>query len=143
MSEIEFLTEEGLIFINAVLIQRDTPNEDIGVKEPALLNSAVNRPKQSAFGKDAYPDIYGKAAALFQSVVQNHCFFNANKRTGFVALVTFLKKNGVAFKAATEEIVEFTVKLSDRQNEVSLADISEWIKSRSKEAEKPEGHDLP
>jgi len=131
MKSIIFLTENHLIFINAALIKRDTPGEDIGVKEPALLNSAVNRPKQSAFGSDAYPSIYDKAAALYQSVVQNHPFFNANKRTGFVSLVIFLKNNGIEFKANTKEVVEFTIQIADQQNKISLEDISSWIKSHS------------
>jgi death on curing protein len=32
------------------------------------------------FGEDAYPDIYSKAAALFESIAKNHAFENANKQ---------------------------------------------------------------
>lgn len=42
-----------------------SPDEQIGVKEMNLLESALHRPKQSVLGKDAYPTIYEKAAALF------------------------------------------------------------------------------
>ncbi|WP_081804155.1 Fic family protein [Geobacillus thermocatenulatus] len=48
-------------------------------KFPKLLNSAVNRPKQSAFGQDADPTLWLKAAALYASLCQNHPFHNANK----------------------------------------------------------------
>ncbi|MET1249071.1 type II toxin-antitoxin system death-on-curing family toxin [Sporolactobacillus sp. STCC-11] len=132
MRNISFIGENELILINALLIKRYTPLEQVGVKEPFLLNSAVNRPQQSAFGQDAYATIYDKAAALFQSIVQNHAFYNANKRTGFVALVTFLRKNAIYFCAEKDEIVSFTVKISDQQNKISLNEISRWIENHSR-----------
>lgn len=69
MDEVRFLTEKEIIFINAMVVKQYTPTEEIRVKEPSLLNSAVNRPKQSAFGEDAYPTIWLKAAALFESTL--------------------------------------------------------------------------
>lgn len=126
-----FLTEKEIIFINTYLIKNDTLSEDIGVKDPSLLNSAVCRPKQSLFNQEAYPTIYFKAAALFQSLVQNHPFYNANKRTGFVAMVTFLKINGLQFIALDKEVVDVTVKMSDQQNKISVSEISTWIENHS------------
>ncbi|TGA98970.1 type II toxin-antitoxin system death-on-curing family toxin [Sporolactobacillus shoreae] len=134
MKEILFLSENDLIFINSILIKKYTPSEQIGVKEPSLLNSAVNRPKQSAFGQDAYSTIYEKAAALFQSVVQNHPFYNANKRTGFVGMVTFLNKNNIRFDATDDEVIDFTVRISDQQNKIGIAEASTWIENHSRSA---------
>jgi len=57
------------------------------VKEPNLLESAINRPKQSVFGDAAYPSIYEKAAALFESIAKKHAFYNANKRTALASLL--------------------------------------------------------
>ena len=65
----------------------------IGVKSPSLLDSAVMRAQSSAFGEEAYLSIFEKAAALFESLGQNHPFQNANKRTAFTALVIFLRFN--------------------------------------------------
>lgn len=132
MKEVLFLSENDLIFINSILIKKYTPSEQVGVKEPTLLNSAVNRPKQSAFGQDAYSTLYEKAAALFQSLVQNHPFYNANKRTGFVGMVTFLNKNNIHFYATDDEVINFTVKISDQQNKIDVAEMSTWIENHSK-----------
>ena len=44
----------------------------------------MNRTKQSAFGEEAYPSIFEKAAELFESLAQNHAFHNANKRTALL-----------------------------------------------------------
>lgn len=126
-----YLTEEDLILTNTMLIKKLTPGERIGVKEPSLLNSAVNRPRQSAFREDAYKSIFEKAAALYQSVAQNHAFFNANKRTAFVSLVTFLRRNGVDFKTTSKDAVEFTVLISDQENHISFAEITNWIRKNS------------
>lgn len=62
-------------------------------RDRGLLESAVGRPFQTAFGADAYPTILEKGAALFQSLIANHPFGNANKRTGIIALEQFLVAN--------------------------------------------------
>ncbi len=89
MTHSRFLSVQEVIAINLAMIQRYSPGEQVGVKEPGLLESAVLRPQSSAFGNDAYPSIFEKAAALFESLGQNHPFHNANKRTAFTTLVIF------------------------------------------------------
>ena len=66
-----------------------------GVREFGLIESAVARPGTSVFGADAYPDLWTKAAALMHSIIANHPFLDGNKRTGLVAAVVFLARNGV------------------------------------------------
>lgn len=104
-----YLTDKEVIAINVAAIKKYSPGELSGVKDPGLLDSAINRPKQSAFGEDAYPSLYEKAAALFESIAQNHVFYNANKRTAFVSLVVFLRYNGYKLMLTTEEAVAFTL----------------------------------
>lgn len=65
-----------------------------GVRDRALVESAVGRPFQSAFGQDTYPTIIEKGVALFHSLVANHAFFDGNKRTAVTALDHFLLANG-------------------------------------------------
>lgn len=91
MDEIIYLTTNQVITINTVQIRLYSPDEQLGVKDPNLLDSAINRPKQSACGIDAYPTIFEKAAALFESIAKNHAFHNANKRTALASLIVFLK----------------------------------------------------
>jgi death-on-curing protein len=74
-----------------------------------LLESAILRPQSSAFDKDAYPSAFEKAAALFESLGQNHPFQNANKRTAFTALVIFLQFNGYRFVMEQAAAADFTV----------------------------------
>lgn len=109
MSSIRFLTIQEVIAINVAMIERYSKGEQIGVKDTSLLESAVLRPQSSAFSEDAYPTIFSKAAALFESLGQNHPFHNANKRTAFTALLIFLRYNGFQFKMDQKAAEDFTV----------------------------------
>ena len=109
IDEIVYLTTNQVIAINTVQIRLYSPQEQVGVKDPSLLESAINRPKQSVFGNDAYPSIYEKAAALFESIAKNHAFHNANKRTALASLIVFLKINHYRWKMGIEEEQDFTV----------------------------------
>ena len=107
--EIVYLTTNQVIAINTVQIRLYSPQEPVGVKDPGLLDSAIYRPKQTLFGNDAYPTIYEKAAALFESIAQNHAFHNANKRTALASLIVFLKINHYRWTMGIEEEQDFTV----------------------------------
>lgn len=106
---IRYLTIEEVVEINKRMILMYSEKERVGVKEPALLESAVFRPQQTVFGEDAYPDIYSKAAALFESIAKNHAFENANKRTSLAAMIIFLRLNGIQFKMEQKQAEDLTV----------------------------------
>jgi death-on-curing protein len=101
MSEpVEYLQVEDLIDLARLLLGDPPPIRDIG-----LLSSAAARPQATAFGEDAYTGVSTKAAALLQSIVNNHALIDGNKRLGWLATAVFLELNGV-------EVVE---KLSNDQ----------------------------
>lgn len=104
-----YLTEKEIVAINYFLIDRYSPTEIKGIKSSGLLNSSVERPKQTVFGEDAYVDVFEKGAALFESIAKNHCFQNANKRTAFVSLLQFLSYNGYLFTMGQQEAEDFLV----------------------------------
>ena len=71
--------------------------EDLGVgpvRDVGLLESAAARPRTSLWGGDAYPTLGSKAAALLDSLVNNHALVDGNKRLGWLATVVFLDLNG-------------------------------------------------
>ncbi len=121
-----YLTEEELVLINRMLIKKYSPHEKAGILSSDLLDSAVNRPRQSAFGEDAYKTIYEKAAALFESLAQNHVFNNANKRTAFAGMVQFLRYNNYRFVMEPEDAVAFTIAVvKHKYKSERIADIIE------------------
>ncbi|WP_411842420.1 type II toxin-antitoxin system death-on-curing family toxin [Salinicoccus sp. HZC-1] len=123
------MTEKEVVFLNQLLIETYSPQELKGVKDRNLLQSALGRPQQSVFGQDAYKTIWLKAAALFESLTQNHPFHNGNKRTGFASMKQFLWLNGFRFTASEEEAEYFTVHIVTEKP--SIAEISEWIEKFS------------
>jgi death-on-curing protein len=69
------------------------------------LGSAAARPRTTAFGEDAYPDLWTKSAALLQSIVKNHALVDGNKRLGWLATAVFLELNGVEISRADNDDV--------------------------------------
>ncbi|MFA1820929.1 type II toxin-antitoxin system death-on-curing family toxin [Virgibacillus oceani] len=127
-----YLTYVEVAAINQYTIEKFSPGEQIGIKSPALLDSAVNRPKQSAFGQDAYETIFQKAASLFESVAQNHAFQNSNKRTAFLSLTQFLFYNGYDFEMSNpSEQADFTVNVVNKQ--YTFNELAEIIEKHSTE----------
>ncbi|RSK54612.1 type II toxin-antitoxin system death-on-curing family toxin [Bacillus canaveralius] len=127
----KYITHKQAIFLNGVVIRKYTPEETIGVKSAELLDSAINRPKASVFGKDAYPNIEEKAAALFESLAQNHPFHNGKKRTTFACLHQFLWINGYTLHVDEKQAEDFTVKMVVEKP--GLTYIAAWIKNHSQQ----------
>ncbi len=70
-----------------------------GVRDAGLLASAVARPSTSAFGQDAYADLWSKAAALCQSLDNNQALVDGNKRLAWLTTKVFLAINGQRLRA--------------------------------------------
>lgn len=67
---------------------------DVLVRDVGLLESALARPRASAFGKDAYRTFEEKAAALVHSLAKSHALHDGNKRLALSGLIAFLGING-------------------------------------------------
>jgi len=103
--QVEYLELEDVVALAAILFGDPPPIRDIG-----LLGSAVARPRTSAFGQDAYPDILTKAAALLQSIVNNHALIDGNKRLGWLSTAVFLEVNGVkALRISNDDVYDFVI----------------------------------
>ena len=103
--QVEYLELEDVVALAAILFGDPPPIRDIG-----LLGSAVARPRTSAFGQDAYPDILTKAAALLQSIVNNHALIDGNKRLGWLSTAVFLEVNGVkALRISNDDVYDVVI----------------------------------
>lgn len=112
-----YLTVEDVAQINADLTGAAL------LRDAGLLASAVGRPAQTAFGEDAYPDLYTKVAALFESLACNHAFTDGNKRTAVVAAIVMLNWNGFDFIASDSDVVEIALDVAEHQMDLpKLAD---------------------
>ncbi|MGE2689092.1 type II toxin-antitoxin system death-on-curing family toxin [Mycolicibacterium pulveris] len=86
----EYLDRDDVLVSGAAAV-----GVELRVADYGLLDAAVARPQATAFGVDAYPDLFTKAAALLQSLARNHALVDGNKRTAWAAAWTFLYLNGV------------------------------------------------
>jgi death on curing protein len=91
------LTVEIVREIHAEAIARFGGSE--GVREMALLESAVAAPQAGFAGKSLYADVVEVAAAYLYYLCKNHPFIDGNKRTALGACVVFLRLNGIEPKA--------------------------------------------
>jgi len=66
-----------------------------GVRDPALLESAVAAPQASIGGKSPYRDLTEVAAAYLFYLCRNHPFVDGNKRAALGACIVFLRLNGI------------------------------------------------
>ena len=71
-----------------------TLGPDYAVRDHGLLEAALARPQATAFGKDAYPDLQAKAAALLHSIARNHALIDGSKRLALAAVIAFCGLNG-------------------------------------------------
>ena len=65
-----------------------------GLRDAAMLHSAVARPFATFDGHDLYASDFAKAGALFHSLIKNHPFMDGTKRTAFAATLYFLQTCG-------------------------------------------------
>ena len=80
-----------------------------GVRDVALLESAVGAPQASCGGKSPYADLAEVAAAYLFYLCRNHPFIDGNKRAALGACLVFLRLNGIESKADGPEWEELTL----------------------------------
>lgn len=97
---VEFLDLDDVLELATALLGDPPPVRDLG-----LLGSAVARPQTTLLDEDAYPDLWSKAAALLQSLVNNHALIDGNKRLGWLATAVFLEINGLEITNADNDSV--------------------------------------
>ena len=97
---IEYLDLDDVLALAARLLGDPPPLRDVG-----LLGSAVARPQTTVGGQDAYASIWLKAAALLQSIVNNHALVDGNKRLGWLSTAVFLELNHASVADAPDDAV--------------------------------------
>ena len=92
-----------------------------GIRDRGLLEAALFRP-QTGY----YANLLEEAAALWESLSQNHPFIDGNKRTAFAATYTFLAINGAQLTAGPVETQDFICGLYESRN-FDFDRLNEWL----------------
>lgn len=97
-----------------------------GVRDLGLLESALMRP-QTGY----YKTLSLEAAALLQSLVQNHAFIDGNKRVAFATTAIFLRMNGYRLKVGADNGESFIINDLIKKK-VSIEIIAAWLEKHMK-----------
>lgn len=103
------------------------------MRDPGLLDSALARPRASAFGQDAYPTLPEKAASLLHSIARNHALIDGNKRLAWAATDAFCRLNAVKVAPPDDDsAIELVLRVATGELEVPeiAATLAGWMKDR-------------
>lgn len=104
----EYVTTADALFFHKQLIERfgGAP----GIRDAGALESALYRP-QTGY----YDALIHEAAALLESLVQNHPFVDGNKRVAFAVVDVFLRINGHSITVDSKAIYDYLIKLIEER----------------------------
>jgi death-on-curing protein len=101
-----------------------------GIRDMGLLLSAISMPQASFSGTYLHSDLYEMAAAYLYHIVQNHPFYDGNKRTGAAAAIVFLEMNEIELDTDEDGLVEITLAAANGQTDKPR--IAEFFRSIAK-----------
>ena len=99
-----------------------------GIRDEALLESALARPQQLHVYGNPPPDLADLAASLAYGLARNHPFVDGNKRTAHVCYRAFLAINDVELDASSED--KYLQMLSLAEGSLDEADLAAWLRPR-------------
>lgn len=117
------LSKEQILMLHSQLIS-ETGGIG-GIRDIALLESAINIPFQSFGDKDVYPSIQQKAARLGFGLVKNHAFVDGNKRIGAHAMLVFLALNQIELEYTQKELSDIILEIASGEKEFD--DLCKWV----------------
>jgi death-on-curing protein len=124
----QFLTLDEVMDIHCDQIKRY--GGTLGVRDVTLLKSALAAP-QSGFGDQyLHGDLFEMASAYLFHVVQNHPFFDGNKRVGTAAAFTFLELNGVETKIPNRALVATVLAVA--QGKIEKSALADFFREHAK-----------
>jgi death-on-curing protein len=122
VSEPHWFTYEQAIAAHSLQLRRY--GGAAGLRDEGALRSALERPVNKwHYENTELPEL---AASYAFGLVKNHAFVDGNKRIGFIAMVAFLRKNGVAFKP--DQAQSTAIILAVATGEVSEGSLARWIR---------------
>jgi death-on-curing protein len=93
-------------------VARRALGPDYAVRDHGLLEAALARPQATVFGKDAYPDLDAKAAALVHSIARNHALIDGNKRLALAAVIAFYGLNGCRLTLTNDAAYDLIISIA-------------------------------
>lgn len=94
-----------------------------GIRDRGLIDSAINQPQASFGGQYLHENIFQMAAAYYYHISESQGFSDGNKRTGFLAMFSFLKLNGCDFIIPDDYLWPILIEVANgKKDKNNLAD---------------------
>ena len=116
-------SKEKILLLHQVMAE--ATGGDVGVRDDALLESAIENIYATFDGIELYPSKEEKAARLGYSLISNHAFVDGNKRIGMYIMISFLEHNGIKIEPNNDHVVNLG--LSVASGNANYDDILNWI----------------
>jgi death-on-curing protein len=116
----DFLTKADILAIHEEQIERFGGSQ--GLRDEGALEAAIFRP-QTGY----YANLVEEAAALWESLSQNHAFIDGNKRTALDATDTFLSINGARLTATADDVIAFATVLYEN-HKFRYSELLPWLR---------------
>lgn len=116
-------SKEKILLLHQVMAE--ATGGDDGVRDDALLESAIENIYATFDGIELYPSKEEKAARLGYSLISNHAFVDGNKRIGMYIMISFLELNGIRIDATNDDVVNLGLSVADGSS--NYDDILKWI----------------
>ena len=117
------LTKKQVLQMHSQLIEQF--GGEAGIRDEALLDSALQSPFQTFDGEDLFPSVQAKAARLGYGLIKNHCMIDGNKRIGAHSMLVLLALNGIELKYTQKELYEMILEVASGEKEYD--DLLEWV----------------
>ena len=112
-----------------------------GVRDEALLESALARPQRLYAYGDPSPDLADLAAALAYGLARNHPFVDGNKRTAAVCCETFIEMNSATLEASDTELYPHYLALAE--GKLPELEFALWLRARIRVNTGQKAHEKP
>jgi len=123
---IKFSKEKVLLLHK--LIAEETGGS-IGVRDEALLESALEGAFAGFGSTEFYPTKHEKGARLGYTLISNHAFVDGNKRIGMYVMLTFLEVNGIRIECTNEEVTRVGLGVAD--GSIGYDELLDWVRAHS------------
>ena len=116
-------SKEKVLLLHKILAE--ATGGSVGVRDEALLDSALESAFAGFGDREFYPTKEEKGARLGFSLISNHAFVDGNKRIGVYVMLSFLEMNGIRIRCTDEEIV--AIGLSTAAGSMSYEELLQWV----------------
>ena len=106
-------------------IMAEATGGSVGVRDDALLDSAIEAAFAGYGEREFYPTKEEKGARLGYGLITNHAFLDGNKRIGIYVMLPFLEINGIRIKCTDDELV--VVGLSVADGSMKYEELLQWV----------------